>query len=222
MVLNLVMLDGRKLWGFEPSGPVNTLFLEHEGGEKPLAQRFVRLKKTIGSEMNARGWFGHITGLTLDVPKDVDYLCSFIAENNIKALFLDSLSKSLSTTDENSSNDINSMFKAAEKFRQLGCATIFIHHYNKPGRDRKGAEVIHDIDHMLRGSGAIAANYDVHIACLADPGSGTLTWERRSKDFEEKTWSAEWYIDPDDPLGEATLRWFEVTHESQPEVDENE
>ena len=70
---------------------------------------------------------------------------------------------------------------------------------------------------MLRGTTALAGGYDIHLGVVPGQILGeNLRIVRRSKEAEEKQFSASWYISgPDDKLKDIFLEWTEWDDEAR-------
>ncbi len=90
-------------------------------------------------------------------------VCTFIADNSIKLVIVDSLIRSYRKKDENSSNDMAEVFRQLKKLQMEGAAVVFVHHNRKPSVFSKGVTA-----ESMRGSSDILAAVDSAIAVEKD------------------------------------------------------
>lgn len=199
----------------DPDG-INILVLALEGPPKKLRQRWAWLSNANGGAIpRGRVWFAHRYPFLLDDPRWQLRLAELVQKKDIKLVVMDTLAKGIKG-DENSAQDMGEVMRAVEVVCSAGEGTSFlcVHHLRKPSTQRGGAET--DIDDDLRGSGAFAGAYDVHLAMREGPGGKGLMLTARQRDAEERYFKIEWDINkqrqvaglsmeeyrPDAPVGE--------------------
>lgn|SRR3990167_909971 len=188
--LSLVVATGKEWCGLKPAQAESVLILETEGPRKSTAKRFKLFQKSMKFDYATMKsiFFAHRDLRSLDNPRDMDDIYSFIKYHNIKLVIVDTLAKSM-RGDENSVQDVSRAMQGLDVLRQTGAAVVWLHHIGKPAEGKT------DIDHETRGSSALAGFYDVHLAIRRDSEEAPyLNLTRRSNEAEESYYRLQWLI----------------------------
>lgn len=161
LLLSLSMSSGKTTSGFEPTGQYKGLILSREGPIKPTAERFTMLERGHGisvADTMDHLWIKHGGSFLMDNSAHCEDLQRTVEAHKLDYVVIDTLSRSMSG-EENSAQDMMRALRITERLRDVGCATILVHHTNKAAKGQPGPL---DADNGMRGSSALAGSYD-HI-----------------------------------------------------------
>jgi hypothetical protein len=133
--------------------------------------------------------FSHRAAVKLDNPKWRDRIVQLVAQDGIRFVLVDSLSKCMQG-DENSARDMNKVFDTLDAIRNAGATVMYLDHLHKPQGEEE------DIDNQGRGSSSKAGVYDTHDAFrpVSDDDENTVRLIVRSRDEEEHQFNVVWQI----------------------------
>lgn len=223
--------SGKKVGFIEPAAAFTTVYLNGEGQNKALAERFepkfVNTYKIPLHHCDMR--FAHGKK---DYPIDLDNeasmapLLDHIEAYDVKCLFVDTLNRYM-TGNENDGKDMSRVLRNIATIQELGCAVVLIHHSRKGDsikkRPKRPFDVFLDPDINLRGSSVLAAGYD-HIISIesfkdrkkffnvalvggknSDYKEFEINWEIDDALETARLKMAEWQDDEEDPEQTCTL-----------------
>lgn len=196
MATAMVLASNKKVEALEPlGGPHPVLYLLQEGPAKPSADRFRKLEKGLGIQLDGLPiQFAHRQQFFLDDNKHVDEIRGFILDHGIKLTVIDTLAK-VNRGDENSSRDVGACMRGIDVLRKSGCGIMYLHHVGKPPGEKSGPR---DIDDETRGSSALAGGYDIHLAFRKRFDSQKhLDLTVRGNQLPEKYYEVQWYVEED-------------------------
>lgn len=190
----LKVAAGEPLFGRFATSQAGVLILDEESGERQLHKRL----KLLGADKELPVYYQSYEGFTLN-DDNVDYIKEVCANNNIRLLIIDSLSR-IHTGDENQSSTTSEIFKYLRSFSAAGIAVLIIHHHRKTTQNSRG-----NISQELRGNSDILASADIHIAVTRNENQITVTQTKQRLDPEIKPFVLNIPIDE-----EATSFTFEL------------
>lgn len=170
-LMAVAMASGKTYAGLTPSGPVHTWYIDREGAPKLTAEAWDMLARGMGIDFeDTRGRLKYTSmgAFFLTEKAHVDAACRYVAAHGIKCVIIDTLAKSF-IGDENSSEIIGAALRNVAKIQNAGAAVVLVHHLRKGQLSIKGGEPTPDED--LRGSGALAGGFDMHLAVRRYPSS---------------------------------------------------
>jgi hypothetical protein len=174
MAIAHALRTGQAVSLLKPTGVYPVLFCELEGPPFFVSRRWHAIKAGHPAEPVAPLFFAHRISLVLNDRAWQDKLGTFIAENNIALLVIDTFTKA-SRGDENDSENVGEILRAFEVIRARApqCSILFLHHLSKRSTTAVDAE---DIDDEIRGSTAIAGGYDAHWALRVSKEDDEVLW----------------------------------------------
>ena len=188
---------------------VPTLFIEEESTTWSTKDRMRKILLGLGlpmaaleSALAAPFYMAHRTGFKVDNPRQLLDLCSWIATNGIKLVFLDALTF-MHRGDANNERDMQAIVLGLFELRRAGATVCWLSHTNK-----EGDKVDHDPDLDVRGSSVILDAYDAHLA-VRRKKKGLLSVTARYKEAEEREFEFYWHFPPANQMGPVRL---EITH----------
>lgn len=163
-LFTLVIASGRSVGLIQTAFPegLPVLVLEGEGPQAEAAMKWQNLAKSHGFDLDSipNIYFSHREGILLDDVASnkarIAQIKDFIVRKNIRFVIVDTLKQHMDG-DENSAQDVGRVMRTINYIRQTGASVLYLHHLTKPSKDAK------DIDSELRGSSAVAGNYDSHL-----------------------------------------------------------
>lgn len=157
---SIAMASGQEIGPFRPTRRSKGLILCREGAPKFTAKRFPALAKGHNFDLNSIGdnlLIMHGGQFYMDDPACVAELLEIVAAEKLEFVVIDTFARSFQG-EENSSRDMMKALRVTETLRDMGCATILVHHLNKGSKYAPEGEP--DADFGMRGSNALSGAYD--------------------------------------------------------------
>lgn len=180
MDFSVSVANREKDWlGFTIKKHVPILIVDEESGNKRLALRFKEIAKghNVKGELNITS--ACISGFDFTNGNDILELSYLMRETGAKIILIDTLMDVLSGGDDNSSKDINPLYRGLRKLADhYNALIIIIHHNNKMG--------------SYRGSTAIEGSSDMMIQVTSKQDSPNIDFEitKERDNIQRKKWSA--------------------------------
>jgi len=169
-IVAMVVASGRNLFGFNCNQQGRVLFIEEEGVEAAIQQRFVWLLNGLGEEdrialieiLKSNFWISVLQEIKVDKPIWAGRILEFVEKNEIKLVVLDTLSL-MHGCEENSKTEMGVVVDFLRKLSRLGCASISVHHMTKDlGRIKYADDSV--LNDQIRGSSSLIGAADTHLA----------------------------------------------------------
>jgi KaiC/GvpD/RAD55 family RecA-like ATPase len=154
MSMALAVAGGREVFGWQASRPFPVLYVDGEMDRGDLAERMEMLRSTVTPSME-HGDLESFHFLARDVHTPaVDFpdlgdseqghklVLDFVEKIKPGLVVLDNLATLATISDENSAADIKKPMELVQKLRQMGCATLLVHHSDKAGKNYRGSSNI--------------------------------------------------------------------------------
>lgn len=165
---------------------VTWLYIDDDNPLGTAKDRILKVLKGLNAEPPIEFKYISQSNLKIDKEEDIRVLSKIITDLNAKVIVLDSLTRFLSTTNENDANEMNSVLNTLRRLAALHKVTfLMIHHLRKSSTDRK----IGDPDDMIRGSSDIINACDVGLIISRKDKSSSFIHvkqikNRPAKEFE--------------------------------------
>lgn len=165
MVCGTAIASGKTLSSLQPVSQEAVLILEHEDTEYEFHSRFKSLENSYGVDFRSIPFYVMFRQpFSLEDERSLAEVQEFMIEKNVKLVIVDTFVKS-TDANENDAREMTRALKQLDKLRVNGSAVMYLHHMNRPPQySPKYGPQERDIDHEVRGSSAVAGNYDQHFA----------------------------------------------------------
>lgn len=175
-LMALSMTTGRKFGLIDPPQSINVWYIDREGAPKLTLDAWEKLSRGMNidfKETQGRLHYTHLGAFYLNNKEHVGRACEYIKKHTIKCVIIDTFAKSFQG-DENDAQSTGKALQACSLIQQAGAAVVLVHHLRKGAFATKGDEPTPDED--IRGSGALAGGFDMHLAIRKYDGLGSAMW----------------------------------------------
>lgn len=178
MTLALAVAAGAEVFGWSAPRPRDVLYVDGEMDRADLVERFQSLAQSVNPEAdNEAAGRLHILARDLHDPSvefpDIgtvegqEEVVRIAREVGASLVILDNLSTLATVTDENSAADMKKPMEMIQQLRQIGCATLLVHHSGKGGSGYRGSSMIETtfawLMELTRSPRADASGLDVTL-----------------------------------------------------------
>lgn len=224
-LMSVSMASGKPFAELKPTSPTPVWYIDREGAPKLTQEAWDMLGTGMAFSYEWTRPNLHYTSMGaffLTEKMHVDAACRYVVEHGIKCVIVDTFAKSF-IGDENDASVVGAALRGVAKIQNAGAAVVIVHHLRKGQLSVKGTEPMPDED--IRGSGALAGGYDMHLAVrryaeldntmlllyggkYAEWKAAELHWDIRSDGFVDPTTG--------ETLGTARLKMTSIPY---PEVE---